>query len=122
MKKLYSVVFTVVLLFAGSANLKAQSDDTVTTPMPIGGISAIMKNVVYPAEAKNLDIQGQVIVKAIVDEKGSVEKVEVLKSVDEMFNKAVIDAIMKTKFIPGKQKDGKQVKASVVIPVNFRLK
>ena len=90
------------------------------TASPIGGIEAIMKNVVYPKEALKDNIQGKVIIVATIDEKGNVEKVKVEKSVDKLLDAAAEAAIKKTKFIPG-ELNGEKVKCDVTIPVLFKL-
>ena len=89
-------------------------------PEPIGGIEAMVKNVVYPISAKEAGIEGKVLVKAIIDENGNVTETSILKSVNKDCDKAAMDAIKKTKFTPA-LKDKKPVKAEVVIPVMFKL-
>jgi len=89
-------------------------------PKPVGGIEAIIANVVYPQFAKEAGVEGKVFVKSIIDEKGNVIETEVVKSVNADCDIATVDAIKKTKFTPG-IKDNKPVKAEVVIPVIFKL-
>lgn len=86
-----------------------------------GGINELMKNIVYPAEAKQKGIQGKVYVHVLVDEEGNVVEANSAKEADPLLVEAAIKAIEKTKFNPGKQK-GKPVKVQVVIPVSFKLK
>lgn len=90
-------------------------------PEPIGGLEAIQKKITYPEVAKRVGIQGRVFVKAFIDEKGNVVKSEVIKGVDPALDSAAVDAVMKTKFTPGKQR-GKPVKVQVSIPIVFALK
>jgi protein TonB len=77
-------------------------------------------NPVYPELAKKAGIEGTVVVKVLVNTKGDVEKVEVLKS-HPLLDEAAIEAAKQFKFKPGKQRD-KFVKVWVSIPFNFRLK
>ena len=98
----------------------AQEEKLDKYPEPIGGIEAMIKNVVYPISAKEAGIQGKVLVKTIIDEKGNVVETEVVESVNADCDKAAVDAIKKTKFTPG-IKDNKPVKAEVTIPVMFKL-
>jgi len=109
----------ILFLFLG-INVFAQEEKLDKYPEPIGGIEAMIKNVVYPVSAKAAGIQGKVLVKTIIDEKGNVVETEVLESVNADCDKAAMDAIKKTKFTPG-IKDNKPVKAEVVIPVMFKL-
>lgn len=109
----------ILFLFFG-VNIFAQEEKLDKYPEPIGGIEAMIKNVVYPASAKETGIQGKVLVKVIIDEKGNVVETEVVESVNADCDKAAMDAIKKTKFTPG-IKDNKPVKAEVTIPIMFRL-
>ena len=89
-------------------------------PEPIGGISGILKKIVYPELAKRAGIEGKVLVLAYVDESGNVTKAEVIKGIGLGCDEAAINAILQTKFKPGLQR-GKPVKVQVTIPVTFRL-
>ena len=112
-----STLFSLLLFFfVLGFNAIAQDKQ----PEPIGGIEQILKNVVYPISAKEAGIEGKVLVKAIIDESGNVAETEVIKSVNTDCDKAAVDAIKKTKFTPV-TKDGKPVKAEVVIPIMFKL-
>jgi TonB family protein len=107
MKTMFLSLLFFTLLFG--LNTFAQEEKPDLMPEPIGGIEAIMKNVVYPESAREEGIQGKVLVKLIVDEKGNVSSTEVVQSVNEELDKAAVDAIKKTKFNPA-MKDNKPVK------------
>lgn len=89
-------------------------------PDPIGGIIGIQKRIVYPELAKRAGIEGKVLVLAFVDESGNVTKAEVIKGIGLGCDEAAINAIVQTKFKPGRQR-GKPVKVQVTIPVTFKL-
>jgi protein TonB len=89
-------------------------------PEPIGGIQAIQSKIIYPEIAKRAGVEGKVYVKAYVDEKGNVTKVEVQKGIGAGCDEAAMKAVKETKFKPGKQR-GKPVKVQVSIPVVFKL-
>jgi TonB family protein len=114
----YSFLF---LFFLFGLDIIAQEDKVDVMPEPIGGIEQILKNVVYPKAAKDAGIEGKVIVKAVIDEKGDVVETEVMKSVSEDCDKAAVDAIKKTKFTSG-IKDDNPVKTEITIPIMFKLK
>lgn len=118
MKTMFSSILLFTVLFG--LNTFAQEEKPDVMPEPIGGIEAIMKNVVYPESAKEEGIQGKVIVKLIVDEKGNVSSTEVVQRVNKELDKAAITAIKKTKFNPA-MKDNKPVKCEIAIPVQFKL-
>jgi protein TonB len=88
-------------------------------PEPIGGITEIQKKIEYPEIAKRLGLEGKVFIRAYVDETGTVTKAEVVKGIGGGCDEAAIDAILKTKFNPGKQR-GKPIKVQITIPVSFK--
>ncbi len=90
-------------------------------PEPIGGIEGIQKRIKYPEIARRAGVTGRVYVKAYVDEKGNVAKVELIKGIGAGCDEAAMKAVKETKFKPGKQR-GKPVKVQVVIPIYFKLK
>jgi len=90
-------------------------------PSPIGGFSAIQKNVIYPKEDKEAGHEGTVIVQACIDENGNVTEAEIQRTSGlEGLDKAGLEAIQKTKFTPAMQKD-KPVGVYISIPVVFKL-
>ena len=89
-------------------------------PQPIGGLQGILGKITYPEIAKRVGIQGKVFVKAFVDETGTVVNAEVVKGIGGGCDEAALNAILKTKFTPGKQR-GKPIKVQVTVPVLFKL-
>jgi protein TonB len=89
-------------------------------PQPIGGLQAIQSLIQYPEIAKRAGVEGKVFVRAFVDEKGNVTNAEIVKGIGGGCDEAALDAILKTKFTPGKQR-GKPIKVQVTVPVLFRL-
>lgn len=89
-------------------------------PEPIGGIKAIQEKIVYPEIAKRAGVEGKVYVLAFVDESGTVTKAQIIKGIGAGCDEAALDAVLKTKFKPGKQR-GKPVKVQVSVPIVFKL-
>ena len=73
----------------------------------------------YPTAAQDAGIQGQVLLKIIISEKGDVENAEVLSG-DEALTKSALKAIKKWKFEPSIV-DGKPTKVRATIPFNFHF-
>ncbi len=86
-----------------------------------GGMSALLKNLVYPEEALEKGIEGTVLLTVFVDESGNPLKIEFEKSVHPLIDEAALEAVYKTKFIAGR-KDGKPVASELMVPVQFKLK
>jgi protein TonB len=75
----------------------------------------------YPDLARRAGIEGQTVVKALVDIDGSIMDVQILKSSgNQMLDEAALAAARQWKFTPAKQRD-KFVRVYVSIPLNFRL-
>ncbi len=82
----------------------------------------IAENVRYPEMAKENDIQGTVYVRFVVDEKGKVTNVELLRGVDPLLDKEALRVVQSLpSWKPGKQR-GKAVKVSHSVPIKFALK
>jgi len=124
MKQLLTMAAWVCLSFLISRSSFAQDkvySDPEFAPEIVGGMAALASNICYPEEAKKNKIEGKVIVKVLLDEKGNVVKTEIEKKAHPLLDKAASDAVIKTKFIPGKT-EGKAVKCELMIPVMFKLK
>ncbi|MCK4940843.1 energy transducer TonB [candidate division WOR-3 bacterium] len=75
----------------------------------------------YPDLARRAGIEGQTVVKALVDIDGSVMDVQILKSSgNQMLDEAALSAARRWRFSPAKQRD-KFVRVYVSIPIKFRL-
>lgn len=136
MKKFIIMVLTVLF---GLTNVSAQKTVvakkavtkqvfSVVDQMPEfpGGQAALfeflMKNVKYPADAKEKKIEGRVLVKFVVDTDGSITDISPLKKTYPSLDTEAIRVIKAMpKWIPGRQ-NGKVVKVHYSVPITFRLK
>jgi protein TonB len=76
---------------------------------------------VYPSIAIKAGIEGQTVVKALVDIDGSIIQTQILKSSgNQLLDQAALEAAMKAKFTPARQRD-KMVRVWVSIPIKFVL-
>ena len=82
----------------------------------------IMNHVVYPAIARENNIQGTVYLRFVVTKTGAVGKVEILSGGSDMLlQEAAIDVIKELPdFEPGEQ-NGEKVKVWLSIPISFKL-
>jgi len=87
----------------------------------LGLMKFIQKNVRYPAIAKEYNITGKVYVSFIVDKKGSVTNVKIVRGVDKNLDAEALRVVSSLpKYKPGKQR-GKPVRVMFTIPINFTL-
>lgn len=88
-------------------------------PEPIGGIADIQKRVIYPKIASLSGVEGRVIINAYVSETGNVTRTEVVKGIGAGCDEAAVEAVLNTKFKPGKQR-GNPVNVRITIPILFK--
>ena len=90
-----------------------------------GGRGELLKfigqNVKYPEIAKENGIQGKVFVQFVVNTKGKITNVVVIRGIDPSCDKEAIRVVkMMPDWIPGKQ-NGLPVRVQFVVPINFVL-
>jgi len=73
----------------------------------------------YPQIFKLAGVEGEVEIRARINEQGKVESTELVKATNQNFISAAVDAMKQWEFYPA-TKDGKPIKAEVVIPFVFR--
>ena len=84
-------------------------------------MSTIYRNVRYPKECMEQDIQGTVVVKVQIRKDGSIGKVTIVSSPHKQMSDEVVKSVkMLTKWTPA-TKNGKKVDSEVELPVTFRL-
>ncbi len=90
-------------------------------PQPIGGIAEIQKNLIYPELAKQFNLEGNVLISTIINLKGEPTKIKVIKGIGLGCDEAAVDAVKKTKFIPGEKKK-ESIVAEITFGIEFKLK
>lgn len=94
--------------------------------LPGGGgmgaiVSAIQKNVRYPAVDLRNQVEGRVFASFTVDENGDISDVKIVKGLSGTIDAETIRSIKALpKFIPGKQ-NGRSVKVSFTVPVTYKI-
>ena len=108
------------------------SEDQVGIIIPelIDGFMPLLKEIRYPASARQRGIQGRVVVAFFVNEHGYVEDAVVKKGIGGACDAEALRVIRQARFKPGIQveqtPDGdlvrKPVKVQMSLPITFRLK
>ncbi|HBX52186.1 MAG: hypothetical protein A2275_00960 [Bacteroidetes bacterium RIFOXYA12_FULL_35_11] len=81
----------------------------------------IGNNIIYPQEAKEMNIQGKVYIYFVVNKKGKVEDVRLERGVDPLLDNEALRVIkLLPDFAPGKM-GGHPVKISLIVPIKFTL-
>jgi protein TonB len=72
----------------------------------------------YPAALKDRGVAGIVLLMLVIDEKGAVETIDVIRASDDAFVPSTTEAVKQWRFKPA-QKDGQAVRAKFQLPVQF---
>jgi len=84
-------------------------------------MGAIQEKVYYTEIAKRIEIEGTVVIEAVVDKQGNIIDAFIKKSIGGGLDEVALDAVKNSKFHPGKQR-GKAVNVRIWIPIKFILK
>ena len=94
-------------------------------PEFIGGekerIKYLKENIIYPQEAREYGIQGNVNVSFIVEIDGRIDDVELMSSSNRLLDEEALRVIRKMPHWKPGQLDGKPVKVQINLPVAFKL-
>jgi len=85
----------------------------------------IYKNLVYPQEAKDAELEGMCIVQFVVNEKGVLTDIKSVRDIGGGCGKAACDVVhlmnqLDERWAPGKQR-GESIKVLYTLPVRFKL-
>jgi len=90
-----------------------------------GGMNAwynyLKKNLRYPSQARRMGIEGIVIVRFVVNTDGSIQDLELLRTIGGGADQEALDVIKDSPtWIPGKMA-GRPVRSRMTMPIRFRL-
>jgi protein TonB len=85
-------------------------------------MALVSRNVAYPKKARQLNIQGKVYVRFIIEKDGYVSNVEVARSADPELDAEAARVIRMLPRMEPAKVNGKPVRITYTIPINFRLK
>ena len=86
--------------------------------------NAINRNIKYPQQAIEQNLQGKVLIGAVVEIDGSITNVHIIKSVDRFLDRAGLRAVRNAKLplINPAIHDGEVVRCVITMPITFTLK
>ncbi len=76
---------------------------------------------VYPIMARRVGIEGRVLLRLTIDEKGNLTNLEVLEAGGYGFTEAAVEAVRQSSFLPA-FKDGKPVASRALLPIRFQMR
>jgi len=81
----------------------------------------IKKNFKYPEIAKEMGIQGRVIVQFVISKDGSITKVKVLRGIDKNLDAEAVRIVKKLPKMQPAEQRGRKVPVSFMLPITFKL-
>lgn len=89
-------------------------------PELTGGLGSLYIRIRYPQAAIDQGIEGQLVLKFIVEPDGRTSEIVVVKSLHPLCDSAAVRALREVAFVPGRQ-NGEAARVRMRLPVRFRL-
>ncbi len=102
------------------SNVVMDATEVDEIPLPVGGRADIQRNLVYPEQAQQNGTEGYVHVRFVVDTQGMVQDAEVWRGIGDGCDEAALQAIQRTRYIPGKH-NGEIVSVKMSMSLPFFL-
>ncbi len=114
---------TALILLVGVTQLMAepQAEKKCCNPMPVGGMKALARNIVYPTFDRIVRNNADVILSFHVDIQGNVSDIRVTQSGGSNFDRSAVNAVLNTQWKPAMQ-NGIPVALTYAIPFEYRYK
>ena len=100
---------------SGVGNSRAGFREDVTAPRLLSKVEPE-----YSEEARKVKLQGSVMLRIVVDERGRAESIEVTQGLGLGLDERAVEAVKKWRFHPG-TRAGRPVPTSAIVQVTFRL-
>ena len=121
MKKTLRILLSA-LMFSAFPMMHAADGDPATPVLPTWTKPTLLEGAMpaYPEAARRQNIQGRVIVEALLMEDGRLIGAEVIQTAHPLLDRAALQALAEWEFHPA-QKDGEVHWAVVRVPMHFTL-
>jgi protein TonB len=101
----------------GHGDLPIPADQVEHPPVPIKRVMPV-----YPPVARARNLQGRVVLRAVVDRAGHVEQAITVVDSIPLLDAAAVEALRQWRFTPGQDREGRTVRVLIDLPIRFQLR
>lgn len=101
---------------AGVGDSAIDADQAAIPPVPLQRVTPV-----YPIEARVREIEGDVVLEVVIDEKGNIVGPIRVKESIPLLDAAAIAALKQWQFSPARDRDGRAVRVILDVPLHFVL-
>jgi TonB family protein len=123
MRMFYRNVAAAVALAAALGCASAAPQDTPEDFQPAFDTAPVIEKAFepdYPKYAKQNNMEGTVMVRVTLSDRGKIEDARVVESSNNVFDEPALTAVRQFRFKPAYNR-GEPVRSTVMVPVHFRL-
>jgi protein TonB len=101
----------------GHGDAPIPADQVERPPVPIKRVMPV-----YPPVARARNLEGRVVLRAVVDRAGHVEQAITVVDSIPLLDAAAVEALRQWRFTPGEDRDGHAVRVLIDLPIRFQLR
>lgn len=111
-------LLSLLIFCAGVPSFSQTASQTAPATGPTYSYEELSRLIVYPQQARDRKLEGQVVVNVLVGTTGAAVETRIVKGVDPLLDSAAVIALRKLKFTPATS-EGKPLATWVEVPVGF---
>lgn len=118
-----TALFASLSIAASAQETTAEPDPDAVSEIdqpPTVDMEELASRIIYPEDARKAGLEGQVIIRVLLDEEGNPVEFRIDNSDADIFVDPAINAVTSMKFEPAR-KQGRPVECWISVPIKFKL-
>ncbi|HVK38753.1 MAG TPA: energy transducer TonB [Candidatus Kapabacteria bacterium] len=118
-----TALFASLSIAASAQETTAEPDPDAVSEIdqpPTVDMEELASRIIYPEDARKAGLEGQVIIRVLLDEEGNPVEFRIDHSDADIFVDPAINAVTSMKFEPAR-KQGRPVECWISVPIKFKL-
>ena len=117
-----NIVFVILsFLIPARVNGTSNSEGIGTKPPELLNYDEFVESIQYPEKCRKRGVQGKVLIRLRVNEKGRVEQYRIMEAPDDLIKRECAAHILNLRFIPALDEYGRAASAFIDLPIIFAL-